>query len=99
MSTKIIKALANDHRLQILEWLKTPVSHFEPQKVGDLIKDGVCGSQLAEKLGITHATLSAHMEILLNVDLVRAKRIQKWTFFQRNENRIETIKKQILSRL
>lgn len=99
MSTQIIKALANDRRLQIMEWLKKPASHFEPQDVGDLEKDGVCGSQLAEKLGITHATLSVHMDILLDAGLVRAKRIQKWTFFKRNESQITAFKKHILSQL
>jgi ArsR family transcriptional regulator len=47
--TTAIKALANDKRLQILEWLKEPETHFPPQVDGDLVKDGVCGLLLAEK--------------------------------------------------
>jgi hypothetical protein len=38
-----LNALANDRRLQILEWLKDPTAHFRPQMDGDLVKDGVCG--------------------------------------------------------
>jgi hypothetical protein len=32
--------------------------HFKPQVDGDLVKDGVCAILIAEKLGITQATLS-----------------------------------------
>ena len=34
---KAIRALANDRRLQILEWLKDPEAHFPPQVDGDLV--------------------------------------------------------------
>ena len=48
-----LKALANDRRLLLLSWLKDPVAHFPPQTDGDLIKDGVCGVLIAEKLGVS----------------------------------------------
>jgi DNA-binding transcriptional ArsR family regulator len=54
----VFKALANPRRLQILEWLKNPRAHFMPQVDGDLVKDGMCAILIAEKLGITQATLS-----------------------------------------
>ena len=38
-----LRALANERRLEILDWLKDPVRHFRPQVDGDLIIDGVCG--------------------------------------------------------
>ncbi|WP_203217337.1 hypothetical protein [Nocardia arthritidis] len=47
----LLKALANDKRLQILDWLRDPVSHFPPQRDGDLVEDGVCSLFIAEKLG------------------------------------------------
>ena len=53
-----LKALSSERRLQILEWLKDPVRHFPAQVDGDLVKDGVCALFLADKLGITQATLS-----------------------------------------
>jgi ArsR family transcriptional regulator len=43
--------LASERRLQILDWVKHPVAHFPPQVDGDLVKDGVCGVLIAEKLG------------------------------------------------
>jgi DNA-binding transcriptional ArsR family regulator len=60
----IIKALANERRLQILAWLKEPLTHFPPQVDGDLVEDGVCAVLIADKLAISPATLSEHMRVL-----------------------------------
>ncbi len=92
-----IKALANERRLLILEWLKAPEAHFPPQSDGDLVDDGVCGVLIAEKLGLSQPTVSAHMKILTQAELVRSKRIKQWTFYKRDEKRIEEIKKAIMS--
>ena len=94
-----LQALANDRRLQILEWLKDPRAHFPPQVDGDLVKDGVCAVLLAEKLGVSQPTLSEHMRVLCQANLVLAKRIKRWTFYKRDERRIREIKKSIASDL
>jgi DNA-binding transcriptional ArsR family regulator len=98
-TTDTIKALANGRRLMILDWLKDPRSHFPPQVDGDLVKDGVCALLLAEKLGITQATLSEHMRVLVQAELVLPKRIKQWTFYRRDEERIRAIKANILAKL
>jgi DNA-binding transcriptional ArsR family regulator len=98
-TTDTIKALANGRRLTILEWLKDPHSHFPPQVDGDLVKDGVCALLLAEKLGITQATLSEHMRVLVQAGLVLPKRIKQWTFYRRDEDRIRAIKADLLANL
>lgn len=87
-----LKALANERRLQILEWLKDPRTHFRPQVDGDLVEDGVCALLIAEKLGITPATLSEHMRVLSQAGLVRSKRIRQWIFYQRDDERIGAVK-------
>jgi DNA-binding transcriptional ArsR family regulator len=99
MSTVVIRALANDRRLQILEWLKSPTKHFPPQVDGDLIKDGVCGLLIARKLHISQPTASEHMKILCQAGLTRPKRIKKWTFYKRDEAKIKQIKKAILAKI
>jgi ArsR family transcriptional regulator len=88
----VIKALANERRLTILEWLKDPRAHFAPQVDGDLVEDGVCALLIAEKLGISPATLSEHMRVLAQADLVRSKRIKQWIFYSRDEGRIGAAK-------
>jgi len=92
-----IRALSNDKRLQILEWLKDPEAHFPPQVDGDLVTDGVCGVLIAEKLGVSQPTVSEHMKALAQAGLVRSKRIKQWTFYKRDEPRIRAIKKAIVS--
>ena len=87
-----LKALSSERRLQILEWLKDPVRHFPAQVDGDLVKDGVCALFLADKLGITQATLSEHMRVLVQADLVQAKRIKQWTCYRRDDERIDALK-------
>lgn len=95
----ILKALANERRLVVLEWLKEPREHFLPQVDGDLEDDGVCAVLIAEKLGITPATLSEHMRILVQAELVRAKRIKQWIFYRRNEDRIAALKQGLFAHL
>jgi len=87
-----LRALANERRLQILEWLKDPEAHFRPQVDGDLVKDGVCAALIAEKLGVSQPALSEHMKILVNAGLVRGKRIKQWTFYKRDESEIRQVK-------
>lgn len=90
-----LRALANDKRLQILEWLKNPREHFPPQVDGDLVKDGVCGLFIAEKLGISQPTASEHLKVLARAGLIRGKRIKQWTFYKRDEAAIAKVKRAI----
>lgn len=93
---QIARALASERRLQILEWLKAPRTHFPPQVDGDLVEDGVCGVLIAAKLGVSQPTVSEHLKILAQADLVEAKRIKQWTFYRRNEANIRKARQTIL---
>ena len=90
-----LRALANERRLQILEWLREPRKHFREQVDGDLVDDGVCGLLIAEKLGVSAPTVSEHMRVLTAAKLVRAKRIKQWTMYRRNEPAIDAVKRAI----
>ena len=91
----VLRALANERRLQILDWLREPRKHFRAQADGDLVEDGVCGVLIAEKLGVSAPTLSEHMRVLTAAKLVRAKRIKQWTMYKRNESVIASVKRAI----
>jgi DNA-binding transcriptional ArsR family regulator len=95
----VLRALANERRLQILEWLKHPRRHFPAQVDGDLVKDGVCGVLIARKLRVSQPTASEHLNILVRAGLVQGKRIKQWTFYQRDEAQINRIKRTLLSRV
>ncbi len=95
MTVDVFRALANERRLQILEWLRDPRAHFPPQMDGDLVEDGVCGALIADKLGVSAPTLSEHMRVLIAAGLVQAKRIKGWTMYRRDEARIAAAKRAI----
>ncbi len=96
---RMLRAIASERRLQILEWLRSPRQHFPPQTDGDLVTDGVCGVLLARKLGVSHPTVSEHLKILSAAGLIRGKRIKQWTFYRRDEPRIRSLKSRILARI
>ncbi len=90
-----LKALANARRREILEWLKQPRKHFPPQVDGDLVKDGVCGLNIARKMKVSQPTASEHLKILSAAGMIRGKRIKQWTFYQRDEAAIRRLKREI----
>jgi ArsR family transcriptional regulator len=96
---RALRSLASDKRLRILEWLKDPEKHFPPQVDGDLVKDGVCGVFIADKLGVSQPTASEHLKILCDAGFLRAKRIKQWTFYKRDEATIREIKKALLAKI
>jgi ArsR family transcriptional regulator len=97
LPVSVVKALANERRLQILAWLKAPRAHFPPQVDGDLVRDGVCSVFIARKLGVSAPTASEHLRVLSQAGLVRGKRIKQWTFYRRDEKRITAVKRALRS--
>ena len=98
-SDQLFRALANENRLLILNWLKRPTRHFPLQRDGDLVKDGVCGLLIARKLKVSHPTASEHLKILAQAGLLRGKKIKQWTFYKRNEAQIAALKRSIFDRI
>lgn len=96
---RALRAVANERRLQILHWLRSPAEHFPPQVDGDLVRDGVCGVRIAEKLGVSHPTVSEHLKILSQAGLIRGKRIKQWTFYKRDERSIRELKAMLLTKI
>jgi len=93
LAAHVVKALANDRRLAIMNWLLDPAAHFPPQVDGDLVRDGVCGVFIAQKLGVSQPTASEHLRVLTQAGLIRGKRIKQWTFYKRDEKRIREVKR------
>jgi DNA-binding transcriptional ArsR family regulator len=93
LSAQVVKALANQRRLDIMNWLRNPTAHFPPQVDGDLVKDGVCGVYIAQKLGVSQPTASEHLRILTHAGLIRGRKIKQWTFYKRDEQRIADVKR------
>jgi len=95
LDAELLKALANDKRLLVLEWLRDPTAHFPPQRDGDLVRDGVCSLFIAEKLGVSQPTCGEHLKLLSRAGLIRGKKIKQWVFYQRDEERIAKARREL----
>ena len=85
------KVLANETRLQILKWLKEPEKHFPPQEGGDAREIGVCVGDIQRKTGCSQSTISKYLSMLQQVGLLESRRIGKWTYYRRDEERIAAL--------
>ena len=65
----IFKALADENRIQILKMLLTGEK---------------CACRLLEKMNITQPTLSHHMKILCDAEIVNGRKVGKWTYYSIN---------------
>ena len=88
---EIFKALSNESRLQILQWLKEPDRHFKPHEGIDMKTIGVCVSQITDKLNMTQSTASQYLSILLRAGLITTERFGKYTYYKRNEEAIKKV--------
>lgn len=68
---KLIKALADENRLAIIELLKGREK---------------CGCVLLEELHITQPTLSHHMKILCDAGIVDSRKDGKWMYYSLSLN-------------
>jgi len=92
MELRLLKALACESRLKILEYLKDPETHF-PQPGFDQANDGVWNKLIARKLGTGQVSVTIHMGWLVSTGLVTSKKVGTGCFYKRNEEQIsEAIK-------
>ena len=87
----VLKALASDKRLKILDWLKDVQANFPPQEHGDPVTEGACNLFIVEKLGVSQPTGSRHLKVLVDAGLVVATRRKGWTYYRRNEDAIAAV--------
>ena len=66
--TRILKALSDKNRLRIMTAL--------------MAHDELCACQLTELLGITGATVSRHLGVLSNADLVQSRKDGRWVYYR-----------------
>ena len=74
---KIFKAFCDPNRLMII----------------DILKDNEqCACKLLEQLNIGQPTLSHHMKILCDLEIVKDTKNGKWTHYYLNKEKLEEIK-------
>lgn len=74
----MFKALSDPNRLLIIDYL---------------IESERCACVILEKLQITQSTLSYHMKILSESEIVSARRDGKWMHYSLNKAKLEELKK------
>src|SRR3984893_9831682 len=92
LDVELVKALASEKRLLILEWLRDPRAHFPAQRDGDLVRGGGCSLFIADKIGGSRPTCGEHLKVLSRAGLIRGTKIKQWVFYQRDEARIAAAK-------
>ena len=76
-TANLFKALADENRLQIME----------------ILKDGEkCACKLLESLQISQPTLSHHMKILCDAELVSGRKEGKWMYYSLSKAGIKNAK-------
>jgi DNA-binding transcriptional ArsR family regulator len=92
----VIKSLANETRLNILEWLKDPYAHFPEEELSEETPElGVCVSDIAKKAGMSVPTVSDYLKTMSVADVLIATRRGQWTYYKRNEQLINDLAKHI----
>jgi len=87
----IIKALSNETRIRILEWLKEPERHFGSQSHLPSECDfhgGVCVGAIAEKAGLAQSVISGYLVKMQQAGLLESVRHSQWTYYRRDEEGI-----------
>lgn len=88
---RVLKALASERRLSVLEWLKDPVEHFPRQVHGDPVEHGACNQFIVDKLGVSQPAGSRHLKILVEAGLVIATPRKGWTYYRRDEEQLRAV--------
>ncbi|MFJ7976761.1 ArsR/SmtB family transcription factor [Peribacillus sp. NPDC096379] len=87
----IFKALSNETRNQILEWLKNPEQHFGVQHhlpTDTDFTNSICVGDIQEKAGLAQSVISSYLNTMRNAGLLESRRIGQWTYYRRNEETI-----------
>ncbi|MBT2685976.1 metalloregulator ArsR/SmtB family transcription factor [Bacillus sp. ISL-37] len=91
----VFKALSNETRLNILQWLKEPEKNFPkqgahlPREVS--FKGGVCVGDIQEKAKASQSTVSHYLNMLQKAGLLESVRYGQWTYYRRNEEVIRQL--------
>lgn len=78
----LFKALSDETRLKIMNMLK---------------QKELCGCTILDELNITQPTLSHHMKLLLDLDLITCRKEGKWCHYNINKNKMYEIETYIKS--
>src|SRR3990167_9545192 len=90
----VLKALSNEKRLKILQWLKEQKKNFKSSHC-DVESDCDCVGLIEEKIGLSQSTVSQYLMLLQQAGLIITERRGQWTYCKRNEKTIKELMKKL----
>jgi len=95
----MLKALANDTRLNILKWLADPDKYFPGRKEDSLQEvdflGGVSVTDIQKKTGKAQSTTSHDLDLLVNAGFLEVKYVGRYSYFRRNQKALKKLAKYI----
>ncbi|MED4584366.1 ArsR family transcriptional regulator [Brevibacillus choshinensis] len=98
----IYKALSNETRSQILQWLKNPKDFFDEKpylQQGLSFRIGVCVGDIQTRAGLAQSVISSYLLTMQKAGLLESERIGKWTYYRRNEKTIQEFSEYVQKKL
>lgn len=83
----IFKALASDHRREILRMLSEADAGTDKTCCA---AEEVCACKISDRLGLSPSTTSHHMSVLREAGLVSGRKDGTWTYYTLNRGTLET---------
>ncbi|MGC6388789.1 ArsR/SmtB family transcription factor [Ewingella sp. S1.OA.A_B6] len=91
-----MKLLSNPTRMAVLTWLKDPQDAFGGySQLYEYDLYGVCASLIQNKASLSQPATSLCLKVLYEAGLVEATKVGKWTYYRRNEARINEMTKAV----
>lgn len=94
ITDRVFKALSSKPRREILRLLATGAGEDDARCCS---ADEVCACVFSEKLGLGAPTVSHHMRVLLDADLVSAEKRGLWVYYRLRPRSIERVGRDLLS--
>ena len=93
----MLKALANDTRLNILKWLSDPEKYF-PDRIEQNLEDidftgGVSVADIQKKAGKAQSTTSHDLDLLVKAGFLEVKYSGRYSYFRRNQKAFKKLAK------
>ncbi|WP_213881680.1 ArsR family transcriptional regulator [Pseudomonas sp. dw_358] len=95
-----LKVLSHPTRRLILGWLARPEDSFQAYtQLYDFSVYGVCASLIQDKAGLSQPATSQSLKALGDQGWVIATKVGKWTYYKRDEARLQAVVSQLVSNL
>ncbi len=76
-SARIFRALGDERRLQMLEYVAR-------NELDDQPADGICSCHIQAHVGLAQPTVSHHMKLLVDAGLITGQKRGKWVYYRLN---------------